>query len=464
MMLALVLASCGPGQDADPKTTAELRSPLGPVAPEPQRPGSPEAGYDALVNSAYVTCGVPYSAYKKTAATPAPGQLIPGRRGRNAELPYYLTSHLTKRGVEVVAHNCLTCHAAYLNDRLIIGVGNESLDFTQSPSVAAERAGTYVVGEAETAEWRKWADRLLAIGPYITTDTVGVNPAVELTWALFAHRDPKTLGWAGKPLIEPPATKPLPVSVPPWWRMSKKNAMFYTAAGRGDHARLMVLATALCTDDVAEARAIDAYAPDIRAFIASLEPPKYPFEIDRKRAETGALVFTKYCAACHGTYGSNPTYPNLVIDLDIVGTDRELARKAVSGEEDRFFLWLQKSFYGERSRLAPAPGYVAPPLDGIWATAPFLHNGSVPTLEALLDSDKRPTYWLRSFVAADYDSRRVGWLYQEPGYGKEGPTDPNERKRIYDTTLPGYSNQGHTFGDVLTTEERSALLEYLKTL
>lgn len=462
--LALLLASCSPSPDDKKDAAVEFRSALGVIPAERQRPGSPEAGYDALVNNAYVTCGVPYSAYKAAAPDVPPSQLIPGRRGRNAELPYYLTSHKTARGVEVVTLNCLSCHAAYIKDRLIIGLGNESADYTQNPSVSAERVGAYVMGEAETAEWRKWADRLLEIGPYIMTDTVGVNPAVNLTWALLAHRDPKTLAWSPKPLIEPPPTKPLPVSVPPWWRMQKKNAMFYTAAGRGDHARLMVLASTLCTDDLEEARAIDAYAPDIRAFIASMKPPPYPFDIDRKRAEFGRSVFEKTCSGCHGTYGPHPTYPNLVIGVDAVGTDAALAQTAVGGGEDRFFGWLKKSFYGENSRLAPAPGYVAPPLDGIWATAPYLHNGSVPTLAALLNSPTRPRYWLRSFNPADYDTRRVGWIYKELRYGKDGAADSHERKRIYDTTLPGYSNQGHTFGDALNEQERSALIEYLKTL
>ena len=50
--------------------------------------------------------------------------------------------------------------------------------------------------------------------------------------------------------------------------------MFYTTLGRGDHARFMILASMLCADSVEEAEAADAYAPDIRAFIESLQPPE----------------------------------------------------------------------------------------------------------------------------------------------------------------------------------------------
>jgi hypothetical protein len=245
--------------------------------------------------------------------------------------------------------------------------------------------------------------------------------------------------------------------------MKKKHAMFHTAAGRGDHGRLMILASTLCTDSVEEARAIDAYAPDIRAFIETLQPPAYPFATDEALAARGQPLFEANCTQCHGTYGENWTYPNLVIDLARIGTDPAVALAGTGGSEDRFLRWLGESFYGESARLAPARGYIAPPLDGVWATAPYLHNGSVPTIDALLNSRKRPRYWRRSFDSKDYDQETLGWKYTELAEGKKG-TDPNARKWVYDTTLPGAANSGHTFGDHLKEGERRAVLEYLKTL
>jgi hypothetical protein len=105
---------------------------------------------------------------------------------------------------------------------------------------------------------------------------------------------------------------------------------------------------------------------------------------------------------------------------------------------------------------------VAPPLDGVWATAPYLHNGSVPTLAALLDSSQRPTYFIRSTV--DYDAAALGWSFDELDHGQADETDLERRDLIYDTTLLGYGNGGHTFGDMLSADDRAALLEYLKTL
>jgi hypothetical protein len=58
----------------------------------------------------------------------------------------------------------------------------------------------------------------------------------------------------------------------------------------------------------------------------------------------------------------------------------------------------------------------------------------------------------------------LGWKHQVLSHGKAAESDERARKRIYDTTLPGYSNQGHTFGDDLSDEQRRAVIEYLKTL
>lgn len=130
-----------------------------------------------------------------------------------------------------------------------------------------------------------------------------------------------------------------------------------------------------------------------------------------------------------------------------------------------FLEWFARSVYGKGAQLAPAPGYVAPPLDGVWATSPsYLHNGSVPSIPVLLDSPNRPKYWTRTFDSKDYNPETLGWNYTELSYGKAGAKNKEERKRVYDTTLPGHSNQGHTFGDALSENERRALIEYLKTL
>jgi hypothetical protein len=120
--------------------------------------------------------------------------------------------------------------------------------------------------------------------------------------------------------------------------------------------------------------------------------------------------------------------------------------------------WYNKSWFATSSPTSwfePVAGYIAPPLDGIWATAPYLHNGSVPNLWTLLKSSERPTKWDRNPQTAQYDYELLGWKVTD----SEGNS-----KFSYDTDLPGYGNQGHTFGDQLENYERKAVIEYLKTL
>lgn len=437
---------------------------IGPVPSYAQRPGDPAAGYTALVNAGYVGCGIPKAAYDQAFPGAPPNRRLPGRDALNETLPYDFNAFVTTSSVTVVASNCLTCHAAIFDGEIVMGLGDSLRDFTNDPTAAANAAGILVPNEpAQRAEYEKWRTRIVTTAPFIRTQVVGTNPADNLAAILFAHRDPETLAWSDTPLLEEPERIVIPVDVPPWWRMSKKNAMFYHAAGREDHARIMMTASVLCVDTVEEAASIDAYFPDVRAYIASLEAPAYPDPVDSTQASMGEGLFNTYCARCHGTYGANESYPNLVVSLEELGTDPLLAQGAAQGAA-RFRDWFHDSFYGEISRLDPAPGYIAPPLDGVWLTAPYLHNGSVPDLETLLDSSSRPTYWTRTFRDGDYDMATLGWTWTEVDHGHAGEPVPANRIRIYDTTLPGHSNGGHTFGDVLTAAQRAQVIEYLKTL
>ena len=220
----------------------------------------------------------------------------------------------------------------------------------------------------------------------------------------------------------------------------------------------MMLASVLCVDSVEAAKKVDSYFPDIRAYIASLEPPSYPGQIDQRLAATGKSIFEDMCSDCHGTYGDEESYPNKVVAVDEIGTDPWLA-KSNSFYYGPSLDWFEKSFYGEISRLSPKNGYIAPPLDGIWASAPYFHNASVPTVAAVLDSSSRPAAWRRS---EEYDHQNLGWRFEPASPHSEVAED--ERRYIYDTSQKGYANTGHPFGDDLSPTERAAVIEYLKTL
>lgn len=464
-LLALVLEASPPEPlwGSLPMGTSSTRSERFAIPAEPQRSGDPKAGYDTLVNGSYVSCGVPWSIYRMAFGDAPPSRRLKGRRGHNAKLSYDVTALKTPRGVEVVTANCLGCHATPTRDGVLIGLGNASLDLTEDFSTFATAAGLLAKNGAELAEWWRWSSRVRAVGPYTQPDTLGVNSADNLAAVLAAHRDPETLAWSETPLQPLPPREPVPTDVPPWWLLRKKHGLFYTGIGRGDHARLMMSASMLCTDSVEEAERIDQEFDDVRAYLSTLRPPPYPLPIDRKLAAEGRDVFEAFCSECHGTYGARESYPHLIIPLEEVGTD-PLLWQATAREGLPLVEWFNRSFYGRTSRLVPGPGYVAPPLDGIWATAPYLHNGSVPTVEALLDSRKRPAYWLRPVSQGPLDPVSLGWKHQILLHGKADELDATLRKRLYDTSLPGYSNKGHLFGDELSDGQRRALIEYLKTL
>jgi cytochrome c5 len=479
LVASLVPLACSPGDNtATGSGGAGGGSSSGGAMPEqetigadPQRSGDPKKGYDALVNNGYVSCGVPWTAYSKVFPPAPKEEQLPGRNDKNTSLPYNYTRFTTTGGVDVVSANCLQCHAGHIKGQLIVGLGDTQGDYATASNegTQASLALALLSDQKEKDELTKFAGRLKAIGPYVQTRVVGVNPADNLAAVLFAHRDRNTLAWSDDPMLDLPPETVVPVDVPPWWRMAKKNAMFYVAGGRGDHARIEMTASTLCTDSVDEAQKIDAYFPDVAAFIASIEPPKFTGKIDDSVLGVGKKVFHSVCSGCHGTYGEGASYPNLLVRADVVGTDPVLATGSTQFAQI-YVKWFNESFYGQLAHLDPQKGYVAPPLDGIWATAPYLHNGSVPTVEALLDSSKRPKFWTRKYDAqgvyddTDYDDDALGWKFTALDHGQDGEPEVKKKVRIYDTTLPGYSNAGHTYGDALSDSDRHAVIEYLKTL
>jgi hypothetical protein len=94
------------------------------------------------------------------------------------------------------------------------------------------------------------------------------------------------------------------------------------------------------------------------------------------------------------------------------------------------------------------------PLDGLWLRAPYLHNGSVPTLRALMFPEERPAVFYRAYNVYDWD--RVGFVASGPAAEREGVK--------FDTSQRGNGNGGHLYGVDLPADDRQAIIEYLKTL
>jgi len=360
----------------------------------------------------------------------------------------------------------MSCHAGFINDEFIVGLGNHSADFTINRADDIDLVSTAIsllYGGQESEEWQaydQFRKGILAIGPKTITESRGLNPADKITQVLVSHRDKNTLEWVDEPMVEVD-DEVIPTDVPAWWLLKKKNAMFYHGIGRKDFCKSFIGSSLLTLADKAKAEEVDEKMVDVLAYIYSLEPPSYPFDIDTGLAAQGKPIFEENCVKCHGSYDSDGEYPNLMVSLETVGTDPELSNRYTQSSElnDYFLDWFNTGWFGSGTaplQLFAEGGYIAPPLDGIWATAPYFHNGSVPTLADVLNSKNRPVYWSRSFNDTDYDIEKMGWNYVRE--------NSKTSKNTYDTTFKGYGKEGHIFGDELSETERQSLLEYLKTL
>ncbi len=260
------------------------------------------------------------------------------------------------------------------------------------------------------------------------------------------------------------------VDIPAIWRLDPAQARNWD----GNHLSLVeaIQAEALITGTPKKTLASvkDKELARLQDYLQKLSPPQYPPELQprssdeqekqKKQVEQGRSSYMKYCAACHGKKeDGRPTRLGEVIPLTEVGTDsarlRSWTHEAVEQKNAvRGFSW-------HLSKSRKTDGYVALPLDGVWLRAPYLHNGSVPTLYDLLQPpEQRPRQFYRGYDVLD--SKKVGFL---ANVADETIGEGIKRKfSLFDTHEPGNGNGGHLFGTTLGEPEKNALLEYLKTL
>lgn len=198
----------------------------------------------------------------------------------------------------------------------------------------------------------------------------------------------------------------------------------------------------------------------IKRWISHNPPPVFPHPVDQARVEKGKQVFqTAGCAECHAPGGKRF---RTVIPVDEPGlaTDRHRIDMWTVEAKEAYTKYADGTSWPFR-HFQKTNGYVALPLDGLWLRAPYLHNGSVPTLYHLLNPDQRVSRFYRGYDVID--AQRVGFVF-------EPPADKAKAERFlqvateYDTTLPGNDNHGHTYGQDLAPDDKDALIEYLKTL
>jgi mono/diheme cytochrome c family protein len=347
-----------------------------------------------------------------------------------------------------IGNDCLLCHAGRIAGQTIIGLGNASVDImTLFEDMAA-------------------ADGLKKGVPFTGSNARGT---IEVEAVLNYLMQFRNADLSLRLPVKLPFRTTIYADVPAWWHLKKKKTMFHTGAVAAAAVRPNMTFMLSPLNSGSYIKQQEPVFRDIKAFLMSIESPRYPFAVDQAKAEAGRKVFVETCARCHGTYGPNGKYPNKVVDLETIGTDPT----AAEGYDSKGIAEYRKSWFGQEKgpdgkvyELFENHGYQAPPLDGIWATAPYFHNGSVPTVYHVLNSKARPKVYTRSFGTEkdDYDPVKLGWKIEALKEPPDAKLPAVERRKITDTTRPGRGSFGHTFGDKLTEEERMAVIEYLKTL
>lgn len=247
----------------------------------------------------------------------------------------------------------------------------------------------------------------------------------------------------------------------------------------------------------------------IEEWLQQLRSPMWPENvlpaIDREKAAQGKDLYANNCAGCHAVIAradQGETYDPVMIPVDQVGADPRMADNVMLTKNPRTGQPWQtgklegsrellifgdkhgattdnragalvtlvagialgqptkamqanfKSYYAKHEAQTFDPrSYKARPLTGIWATSPYMHNGSVPNLyEMLLPEDQRS----KTFHVGnrEFDPVKVGYVADQPG----------KVNFVFDTSVDGNRNTGHNYGKDLSDEERYQIIEYLKTL
>jgi hypothetical protein len=395
-------------------------------------------------------------------------------------------SQRRRLGIDHVGLNCAVCHTGTLRDRpdaaprVVVGMPAHQLDLqrfvefvlecsldrrvTRETVLAQDEQHNVAVGlfervlfrfglidrlKLQTLDLRNRIDRIL--GDHVPrwgrgrVDTFNPYKSIQFNWELDRLPADELVGSADFPSL---------------WNQKPREGLHLHWDGNNDSVDERNLSAALGAG-VTPVTVDHAGIKRVRDWIWTLPPPQYPYPIDAALAARGAPLYRDHCLACHdgprfreGVRDPAATRVGQVEDIDVIRTDRHRLDSYTE-----IFAANQYALYPESeyrfTHFRKTRGYANHPLDGIWLRAPYLHNGSVPTLRDLLaPADQRPTVFYRGYDV--YDPQNVGFISNVP----------SERGRSffrYDTAVPGNGNSGHEYGTSLPDADKAAIVEYLKT-
>ena len=222
-----------------------------------------------------------------------------------------------------LSSDCLLCHAGRVAGQTIVGLGNSALDMQ---SLYEDLAA---------------ADGLDPVMPLPLCNVRGTSEASNFAIYLMQLRDTELHNRLPRKYSLCPN---LCEDIPAWWHFRRKRTIYHLGVADTRSVRTLMPFLLIPGNSAAAIKAREPDFADIRAYLLSLEPPRYPFATDRQLAAAGRVVFDRSCCRCHGTYGPRGRYPNKLVPLDVIGTDPTLAHAfAPEGVAHYLASWFARS-------------------------------------------------------------------------------------------------------------------------
>jgi mono/diheme cytochrome c family protein len=384
------------------------------------------------------------------------------------ELPIgFSTRRLPLIGMQLAGTTCSTCHTATVRETassvrtMYFGAPNQRFDvqgwndFLLGCISDSRRFNATTLDRAFRELGITGFDRFLAFkSDFLRIFTADLKRKVEslVTDGAWGPGRDDAIGLSAAILLgeEHLPTIPAPIDYPAVWNQQarKGHSLHWDgASGSAVERNVLVSVGAGTPRNAVPLQSIAA----IQSFLDQLPAPKYPYAIDQTLVPRGRQLFDQLCNSCHGPTGARLFQ---VTDLAELGTDPNRVDVVTQAGIDE--LNAMSGTGWQFDTFKKTNGYLNSLLDGIWLRAPYLHNGSVPTLRDLLKpATERPTTFFRGNDT--FDKVDVGFV---SNLASEGSTTFMR----FETARAGNSNAGHEYGTNLSPADQDALLEYLKTL
>lgn len=356
---------------------------------------------------------------------------------------------------------CVACHGGKAAGQYIIGLGNKNIDTGQIGKDAYLGLKVWGAFPRSNPKFKEMHERSLEFTKNLAGSKVGNQTQGLVSTAIIRSWFYKVQG-----LPFPDNFPPGQVKVPHLWGYGekRKSGSFWDGEGNGELGGWAIAVELYAGQTPENVREYWDKVHKAEDYLGDFLPPKYPFQIDEKKVTAGRKLFESSCMKCHGNHNRDlqgyPVYESPKhIPIRVVKTDPDRLHALT----DELYDLIDRNPLSDvmRAERREEKGYVAPKLWGVWSRFPYLHNASVPTIYDLLSApETRPKkFSMKNAGERDrFDEEKLGLTMIS--------TRDILKRRVYDTSRVGHSNQGHYFSsfEKLTHENKLEIIEYLKTL